>query len=68
MKEMNKTAHGDRKKIKKSQIFVALKMENLGKRSEATDASITNRIQKMKEQISGTEDIERKKIQSAQCS
>ena len=33
-----------------------LEMENLGKRSEITDVSITNRIQEMEERISGVED------------
>ena len=32
-------------------------MENLGKRSGGTDASITNRIQEIEERISGIEDI-----------
>lgn len=31
-------------------------MENLGKRTETTDVSITNRIQGMEERISGVED------------
>jgi hypothetical protein len=31
-------------------------MENLGKRSGATDASITNKMQEIEEIISGTED------------
>ena len=42
--------------IKISQIVVTLKMENLGKRSGATDASITNKIQEREERISGIED------------
>ena len=32
-------------------------MKNLGKRSEITDVSITNRIQEMEERISGVEDM-----------
>ena len=32
-------------------------MENLGKRSGTTDASITNGIQEIEERISGLEDI-----------
>jgi hypothetical protein len=32
-------------------------MENLGKRSEVTDASITNRIQETEERNSGVEEI-----------
>jgi hypothetical protein len=43
--------------IMKSQKETTLEIENLGKRSEVIDASITNRIQKMKERISGAEDI-----------
>jgi prefoldin subunit 5 len=43
-------------KIKKSQKKTTLEIENLGKKSGAIDASITNRIQKMKERISGAED------------
>jgi uncharacterized coiled-coil protein SlyX len=31
-------------------------MENLGNRSEVTDASVTNRIQEIEERISGIED------------
>ena len=31
-------------------------MENLGKRTETTESSITNRIQEMEEQISESED------------
>ena len=34
-----------------------LEMENLGKRSGIIDVRITNRIQEIKEQISGVEDI-----------
>jgi predicted ribosome quality control (RQC) complex YloA/Tae2 family protein len=33
-----------------------LEIENMGKRSEVIDASISNRIQKIKERISGAED------------
>ena len=43
-------------KIKKSQKKITLEIENLGKKSGAIDASITNRIQKIEERISGTED------------
>jgi hypothetical protein len=35
--------------IKKTQIEATLEMENLGKRSGATDASINNRIQEIEE-------------------
>ena len=41
--------------IKKSLMETTLEMDNLGKRSGPTDASITNRIQKIKERISGIE-------------
>jgi methyl-accepting chemotaxis protein len=34
-----------------------LEMENLGKRSGITDISLTNRIQEIKERISGVKDI-----------
>ena len=33
-----------------------MEIENLGKRSESIDASITNRIQEIEERISGAED------------
>ena len=42
--------------IMKSQRETALEVENLGKRSGVTDASITNRIQEIEERISGAED------------
>jgi hypothetical protein len=42
--------------IKKSQRKTTLEIENLGKRSGVIDASITNRIQEIKERISGAED------------
>jgi hypothetical protein len=42
--------------IKKSQRDTNLGIENLGKRSEVIDASITNRIQEIEERISGAED------------
>jgi hypothetical protein len=43
--------------IKKSQRDITLELENLGKRSGVIDASITNRIQEIKERISGAENI-----------
>ena len=43
-------------KIKKSQKKTTLEIENLGKKSGAIDASITNRIQEIEERISGAED------------
>ena len=59
MKELNKTIK-DLKKgietIKKSQRETTLELENLGKRSGVIDTSITNRIQKIEEKISGAED------------
>jgi hypothetical protein len=42
--------------IKKSQRETIMKIENLGKRPGAIDASITNRIQEMEERISSAED------------
>ena len=42
--------------IKKSQMQTTLEMENLGKRSGVIDASITNRIQEIKERIADAED------------
>jgi hypothetical protein len=41
--------------IKKSERERTLELENLGKRSGITDASITNRIQEIEEIISGAE-------------
>ena len=43
-------------KIKKSQKKTTLEIENLGKKSGAIDASITNRIQEIEQRISGAED------------
>ena len=42
--------------IKKSQRETTLEIENLGKRSGVINASITNKIQKTEEKISGAED------------
>ena len=42
--------------IKKPQRYTTLEIENLGKRSGVTDASITNRVQETEERISGVED------------
>jgi chromosome segregation ATPase len=42
--------------IKKSQRETSQEIENLGKKSGAIDASITNRIQDIEERISGAED------------
>ena len=42
--------------MKKTQNEGRLDMENLGKRIETTESSITNRIQEMEERISESED------------
>ena len=42
--------------MKKSQAEGQLAMENLGKRTETSETSITNRIQKIEERISDSED------------
>jgi chromosome segregation ATPase len=42
--------------IKKTQSEATLEIETLGKRSGTIDASISNRIQKMEERISGSKD------------
>ena len=42
--------------LRKPYLHSTLEMDNLGKRSEATDASITNRIQEIEERITGVED------------
>ncbi|ERE65059.1 Transposase, L1 containing protein [Cricetulus griseus] len=42
--------------IKKAQCEGMLEIEKLGKQSETTDVSITNRIQEMEERISGVKD------------
>ena len=42
--------------IRKTQIEAMLEMENIGKTSETTNTSITNRIQEIEERISGVED------------
>jgi hypothetical protein len=42
--------------LKKIQGGTTLEIENLGMRSEVTNASITNRIQEIRERISGIED------------
>ena len=60
VKELNKAIQDLRMEvetIKKSQRKeTTLEIENLGKKSGAIDASITNRIQKIEERISNTED------------
>lgn len=42
--------------IKKTQKEATLEIDNLGKWSGATDASITNKIQDIEERVSGVED------------
>jgi hypothetical protein len=42
-----------------------LEMENLGKRSGITDVSITNRIHKIEERISGVEDTVEEMVTTA---
>jgi chromosome segregation ATPase len=42
--------------IKQTQSETMLEIETLGKKSKAIDASISNRIQEIKERISGAED------------
>jgi len=63
------------KTIKKTQRETTLDIENLGKRSEVIDISITNRIQEIEERVSGAEDsienidtIVKKKLQKAKIS
>jgi predicted nucleic acid-binding Zn-ribbon protein len=59
VKELNKTIQDlkmEIETIKKLQREITLEMDNLGKRSEVIDANITNRIQEIKERISGAED------------
>jgi hypothetical protein len=41
--------------IKKTQMWANLEMKNLGKKSEITDVSITNRIQEIEERITGVQ-------------
>jgi predicted nucleic acid-binding Zn-ribbon protein len=59
VKELNKTIQDIKMEIetiKKSQRETTLEIENLGKRSGVTDASITNRIQEIQERILDAED------------
>jgi hypothetical protein len=54
VKELNKTIQDlkvERVSIKKSQRKTTLEIENLGKRSGIIDASITNRINEIKENL-----------------
>jgi hypothetical protein len=55
---LNKTVQDLKKKvetIKKTQREAVLEMDNLGKRLGVTDTSVTNRMQKIEEIISGIE-------------
>jgi chromosome segregation ATPase len=59
VKELNKTIQDLKMEIeiiKKSQRETTLEIENLGKRSDDINASITNQIQDIEERISGVED------------
>jgi chromosome segregation ATPase len=59
VKELNKTIQDlkmEVEAIKKSQRETTLEIENVGKKTGATDASKTNTIQKIEERISGAED------------
>jgi predicted nucleic acid-binding Zn-ribbon protein len=59
MKKLNKTIQDLNMEvgtIKKSQRETTLEIEDLGKRTRAIEASITNRIQEIVERISGAED------------
>ena len=58
LKEMNENLKTKIEEIKKTQTMGNLEMENLGKSTGATDTSITNRMQKMEERISGIVDID----------
>jgi uncharacterized coiled-coil DUF342 family protein len=56
--ELNKTIQDLKQEIdtiKKTQSEATLEIETLGKKSGTIDASISNRIQKMEERISGAE-------------
>ena len=44
--------------IKETQMEATPDEENLGKRTGTTDTSISNRIQKIEERISGVEEID----------
>ena len=58
VKELNKTIQVlkmEGETIKKSQKKATLEIENLGKRSDITDANINNRIQETEKRISGVE-------------
>jgi uncharacterized protein involved in exopolysaccharide biosynthesis len=56
--ELNKAIQDLKREVdtKKTQSATTLEIENLGKKSGNIDASISNRIQKIKERISDAED------------
>ena len=59
MKELNKIIQDlkvEVETIKQTQRMAILEIENLGKKTGAINASITNRIQEIEERISGAED------------
>ena len=56
MKEVVQNLKTEIEAIKKTQTEETMEMENLGKWSGTTDASITNRIQEMEERTSDIED------------
>jgi chromosome segregation ATPase len=75
--ELNKTIQDLKREvdtIKKTQSEATLEIETLGKKSGTIDASISNRIQKMEERLSATEDsienmgTKSKKMQNAKRS
>ena len=58
--ELNKTIQDLKMEVetmKKTQRETTLEIETLGKKSGTIDMSISNRIQEMKERISGAEDF-----------
>jgi uncharacterized protein YukE len=59
VKEINKTVQDVKMEIEainKTQTEAILEMKNLEKRTATTDRGITNRVQEMKDRISGVED------------
>ena len=56
MKETVQDLKTETEVIKETQIKGTLEMENLGKQTGTTETSMTNRIQEIKERISGAED------------
>lgn len=57
MDEMNKTVHEikvEKEAIEKTQTEEIMEIQNLGKRTGTTEASITNRVQERKRSIGNT--------------